>query len=186
VRERLLAEAAGNPLARLELPAGLSDEELAGRTMLPEAIPLSTRLQATFKQRIERLPKPTQAALLLAAADEASELAIVLRAAPALEVPRDALDSAEHAGLIEIDDGRITFRHPLVRSAVYESATSGERRRAHAALADACSGDQYADRRLWHRAVATLSTDEEVAAALEASRRSLPAAGRTCLGGDRV
>ena len=169
VRERLLADAAGNPLALLELPTGLTDDQLTGRTTLPDSIPLPARLQAAFRQRIERLPKPTQAALLLAAADEASELAIVLRASPALELPLDALDAAERAGLIETQEGRISFRHPLVRSAVYKSATSGERRRAHAALADACSGDQHANRRLWHRAVATLTTDEDLAAQLEAS-----------------
>ncbi|MGZ4233033.1 MAG: AAA family ATPase [Solirubrobacteraceae bacterium] len=175
VRERLLAEAAGNPLALIELPGGLATEQLAGRAMLPEAIPLSARLQATFAQRIERLPMPTRAALLLAAAEEASELAIVLRAASALEVPVDALDRAEQADLIKVEAGCIVFRHPLVRSAVYETATSGEVRRAHAALADAYGGDRYADRRLWHRAQATLRPDEAIATDLarsaERSRR---------------
>jgi tetratricopeptide (TPR) repeat protein len=169
VRERLLVDAGGNPLALIELPGGLSDEQLAGQAMLPESIPLSARLQAAFVQRIERLPRPTRAALLLAAADEASDVAIVLRAAPALNVPQDALDSAEHAGLICVDEGRIRFRHPLVRSAVYESASCSERRRAHSALADAYGDDQYAERRLWHRAVATLSADEGLAAGLAAS-----------------
>ena len=169
VRGRLLAAAAGNPLALLELPGCLSDAQLAGREMMPEAIPLSSRLQAAFRQRIERLPKATQSALVLAAADEVSELAVILCAAAELGLPQDALDSAERAGLVQTDDLNLSFRHPLVRSAVYESATFGERRRAHRALADACSGDQRADRRLWHRAAATLSADEELAGALEAS-----------------
>lgn len=169
VRERLLAEAAGNPLALLELPTGLTGDQLTGRTALPDAIPLTARLQAAFRQRIEQLPDPTQAALLLAAADEASELAIVLRASAALELPLDAFDPAERAGLIQTQEGRISFRHPLVRSAVYESATASERRRAHAALADACGGDQHANRRLWHRAAATFAPDEDLAAELEAS-----------------
>ena len=169
VRGRLLAAAAGNPLALLELPGCLSDAQLAGREMMPEAIPLSSRLQAAFRQRIERLPKATQSALVLAAADEVSELAVILCAAAELGPPQDALDSAERAGLVQTDDLNLSFRHPLVRSAVYESATFGERRRAHRALADACSGDQRADRRLWHRAAATLSADEELAGALEAS-----------------
>ena len=169
VRERLLADAAGNPLALMELPGGLTAEQLAGQAMLPEAIPLSARLQATFAQQVERLPSPTRTALLLAAADEASELAIVLRASAALGAPRDALDSAEHAGLINVDSGRVVFRHPLVRSAVYEAASSGDRLRAHGALADGYSEDRYADRRLWHRALATLTADEAIAAGLAAS-----------------
>ena len=108
-------------------------------------------------------------ALLVAAADEGSELPLILDAMAKLELPADALDCAEHAGLVETNGLKLSFRHPLVRSAVYESATFGERRRAHLALANACSGSDNADRRLWHRAVATLAADEGIAAALEAS-----------------
>ena len=169
VRERLLADAAGNPLALIELPACLSDAQLGGSAPLPDAIPLSARLQTAFRQQIERLPKPTEMALLVAAADEGSELPLILDAMAKLELPADALDCAEHAGLVETNGLKLSFRHPLVRSAVYESATFGERRRAHLALANACSGSDNADRRLWHRAVATLAADEGIAAALEAS-----------------
>ncbi len=169
VRERLLADAAGNPLALIELPACLSHAQLSGRARMPDAIPLSSRLQLAFRQQIERLPRDTRSALLLAAADDGGELGGILAAAAALDLPEDALDAAERAGLIETDDARLTFRHPLIRSAVYEAATSGERRRAHGALAEACRGDEYADRRLWHLAVATLAADEEIADRLEAA-----------------
>ena len=169
VRERLLEDAAGNPLALLELPAGLSETQLAGRALLPDAIPLNSRLQAAFSQRVQRLPNSTQAALLLAAAEADGEPAIVLRAAAALGLASESLDAAERAGLIDASAERLSFRHPLVRSAVYESATLAERRRAHAALAEACSEPEHADRRVWHRSVATIGADEEIAAELEAS-----------------
>jgi DNA-binding CsgD family transcriptional regulator len=171
VRDRLLAEAAGNPLALLELPAGLSSLQLAGRGELPDAIPLSSRLQAAFRQRIEALPKSTQAALLIAAAEDGGELAVILRAAGKLELPQDALDPAEEAGLIQTDDLRLTFRHPVVRSAAYGSTTLSQRRRVHGALAGAFPRGERAEAALWHRAMATLTADEEVAAELEASAR---------------
>jgi DNA-binding CsgD family transcriptional regulator len=170
VRERLLDEAAGNPLALLELPAGLSDAQLAGTVPLPEALPATERLRAAFGQRIEGLPKPTQAALLIAAAEEAGELAVTLRAAAELELPPDALDAAEEAGLVRTDGTFLTFRHPLVRSVVYESVPLSRRRRTHAALAVALAREQ-GERAIWHRAMATSTTDEEVADALEASGR---------------
>jgi DNA-binding CsgD family transcriptional regulator len=169
VRERLLAEAAGNPLALLELPAGLSGAQLAGSSELPDAMPLSSRLQAAFRQRIEPLPESTQEALLIAAAEDEGELAVILRAAAELELPQDALDPAEQAGLVEIDGLTLRFHHPLVRSAAYGSATLGQRRRAHGALADAFPSGTRADAALWHRAMATFTADEEIAAGLEAS-----------------
>jgi len=169
VRDRLLADAAGNPLALIELPICLSEAQLSGRIKMPDSIPLSSRLQLAFRQQIERLPRAAQSALLLAAADDAGELAVILPAAAALDLAEDALDAAERAGLVETDGRRLTFRHPLIRSAVYESATSGERRRAHGALAEACRTDEHADRRLWHLAVATLAADEEIADGLEAA-----------------
>jgi hypothetical protein len=103
VRERLLADAAGNPLALLELPAGLSDAQLDGGAPLPDALPVTDRLRSAFSQRIERLSEPTRAALLIAAAEEAGELAVTLRAAAELGLPPDALDPAEEAGLVRID-----------------------------------------------------------------------------------
>ena len=186
VRERLLEDAAGNPLALLELPAGLSDVQLAGRALLPDAIPLNSRLQAAFSQRVERLPDSTQAALLLAAAEADGEPAIVLRAVAALGLASESLDAAERAGLINASAERLSFRHPLVRSAVYESATLAERRRAHAALAEACSEPEHADRRVWHSSLATIGADEEIAVELEASAERLGATRRTRIGGERI
>ncbi len=171
VRGRLLDEAAGNPLALLELPAGLSDAQLAGHARVPEALPVTDRLRAAFGQRIERLPEPTRAALLIAAAEEAGELAVILRAAAELGLPPDAFDPAEEAGLVRTAGAALSFRHPLVRSVIYESAPLGRRRRAHAALAVALEHEHQGERAIWHRAMATSTTDEEVADALEASGR---------------
>lgn len=106
-------------------------------------------------------------ALLIASGEDTGELATVLRAAADLGLPADALDAAEQAGLIRIAAGEIAFRHPLVRSALYDDATASRRRSAHAALAGALSGDEHADRRVWHQATATVTADEEIAAALE-------------------
>ena len=171
VRRRLLAEAAGNPLALRELPAGLTSGQLGGDDPLPDAIPLTPRLHGLFRERIAQLPETTQTALLIAGIDNTGELATVLRAAAGLGLATDALDPAESAALIRTDGGSITFRHPLVRSALYEAAPLGQRQRVHAALASALAGDEHADRRVWHQAMATLAGDEEVAAALEASAR---------------
>ena len=171
VRERLVAEAQGNPLALIELPQGLSDEQLAGTAPLPETIPLTPRLRALFRERIERLPEPTRTALMLAAAEDTGELTTIARAAAALGLPADALDPAEAVELIRVQRGAISFRHPLVRSALYDRATASDRQRVHAALAGALSGEEHADRRVWHQAMATLTADEEVAAALEASAK---------------
>ncbi|MGA8720719.1 MAG: AAA family ATPase [Solirubrobacteraceae bacterium] len=178
VRERLLAEAAGNPLALLELPAGLSDAQLAGRQPLPEALPLNASLRAVFTKRIGRLAESTRAALLVAAAEDTGELRVILRAATVLELSQDAIDPALQAGLVQTDGEELTFRHPLIRSAVYESALLSERQRTHAALAEALRAEQHADRAVWHQARATLTADATIAAALEASgRRSQERAG---------
>ena len=98
-------------------------------------------------------------------------LAAVLRAAAGLQLPADALDHAQKAALIQITGAMITFRHPLVRWALYQAATLSQRRRVHAALSGALAGEENTDRRVWHQAMATLTGDEEVAAALEASAR---------------
>jgi hypothetical protein len=164
-------------LALLELPSGLSDEQLAGHTGLPDAIPLTARLQAAFRRRVEGMSTDTRAVLLLAAADGSGELQVLFQAARELGLSGDALDSAEQEGLVAIVGERLSFRHPLVRSAVYESATFNDRRRAHAALAAACSAETQIDRRVWHQAIATLTTDEVIAAELEASAHRSRARG---------
>ena len=159
VRARLLAEADGNPLALLELPTGLSEAELEGRAALPDAIPLSPRLEEVFRQQARRLPEATQTALLVAAADTTGDALAVLRALTGLRLPLDALDLAEGTGLIRITEGRVTFRHPLVRSALYQGAPLSQRQRVHAALAGAFKSEEHVDRRVWHQAMATVTGD---------------------------
>jgi DNA-binding CsgD family transcriptional regulator/tetratricopeptide (TPR) repeat protein len=168
IRDRLLAEAAGNPLALLELPGALTAAQLAGRDLLPEPIQLTPRLHNVFQERTAGLPGPARLALLLAAADNTGDLLTVLRAAALLQIPADALDPAENAGLVQTRSGQIIFRHPLVRSVIYQEAPLSQRQRAHAALADALPGVHEADRRAWHQALAASTSDEPVAAALEA------------------
>ena len=167
VRERLLAEAAGNPLALLELPAGLSPEQLSGQSPLPQALPLTARLSATFTKRVRALPSAAQSAMLVAAAEDTGELRVVQDAAAQLGLAIDALDPAEEVGMVHVREGRVRFRHPLVRTAVYESATRGRRERVHKALADVLAGEGREDRSVWHRAMATEAADEELAVALE-------------------
>jgi DNA-binding CsgD family transcriptional regulator len=171
VRHRLLAEAAGNPLALLELPSALSEEQLSGAHALPDTIPLTPRLQAVFRQRIGRLANSTQAALRIAAAEDTGEVATVMRALAQARLPPTALDAAERSDLVRVIGGAIRFRHPLVRSALWDGATLRDRQAAHMALANALTDEDNTDRRVWHQAMATLSPDEEVAAALEASGR---------------
>jgi DNA-binding CsgD family transcriptional regulator/tetratricopeptide (TPR) repeat protein len=171
VRERLLAEANGNPLALTQLPGALTDAMLQGTEPLPEAIPLTPRLQALYRRQVEELPGAGRLALLIAAADDTGELSTVVRAVEQLDLPADALDPAESAGLVRILGGTMAFRHPLVRAAVYEAATISQRQRAHMALARVLVGEEQVDRRVWHQAMATLTADEEVATALETSAR---------------
>jgi DNA-binding CsgD family transcriptional regulator len=171
VCEQLLVEAAGNPLALLELPAGLSDEQRAGIEALPDSMPLTARVQAAFAARVERLPAPTQTMLLIAAADDTGDVATIVSAAAELGVRAEALDAAEACGVVRTEGGRVVFRHPLVRAAVLGGATLAQRQRTHAALASVLDGEEHADRRVWHHALATGTVDKKVAAALEAAAR---------------
>jgi tetratricopeptide (TPR) repeat protein len=166
VADQIVAEAGGNPLALLELPRGLSRAQLAAGFGWVGTASLSGRIEESCRQRIELLPEDTQGFLLLAAADPSGDPALVLRAAERLGVTGPALELAESAGLIEID-GRVRFRHPLARSAVYHAATSDQRRRVHRALAEATDRQADPDRRAWHLAEATAGLDEDVAAELE-------------------
>ena len=186
VRDRLLTEAAGNPLALLELPAALSEDHLAGRSPLPEALPLTSRLRTAFTLRIGALPGDTQAALLLAAAEDSDEASSVAAAIAVMGLEPDVLDPAEEVGLIDTTGGRLKFRHPLVRTAVYDSATRARRQSTHAALSEVHAEAGHASRSLWHRAIATDTRDEQLAGALEAlaqqsSQRGGPASAASAL-----
>jgi DNA-binding CsgD family transcriptional regulator len=175
VRERILAETHGNPLALLELPRGLTAPELAGGFALPAA-PLSGRIEASFRQRFEQLPADTRRLVLAAAAEPIGDTALLWRACARLGIGAEAAAPAEAAGLFRLD-GRVTFFHPLVRSAVYRGATPDERRAVHRALAEATDAEQDPDRRAWHRAEEAMGPDEDVAAELERSAGRAQARG---------
>jgi DNA-binding CsgD family transcriptional regulator len=166
VADQLVAEARGNPLALIELPRGVSPAQLAGGFGLPAALSLAGTIEQSFLQRLEALPENTQRLLLVAAAEPLGDPALLWRAAERLGITGTARGPAESAGLIEID-GRVRFRHPLVRSAVYRAASAEQRRRVHRALAEATDAETDPDRRAWHLAEATAGPDEDVAAELE-------------------
>ena len=164
VRERLVADAEGNPLALLELPIALRDAE-PGRRHLADVLPLTARLQDVFVSRVRALPEPTIDLLLIAVLDGTGDLRVVEAAAPG-ESALDDLAPAERARIIQVDEsaGRLVFRHPLIRSAVVAVSTSNQRRRAHRVLAAHVS---VPERRAWHLAEATVGPDESVASLLE-------------------
>jgi DNA-binding CsgD family transcriptional regulator len=173
VQERLLAEAQGNPLAVLELPAALSGPQRSALDRLPSVLPLTRRLQALFRSRVAELPERSRQLMLLIALDGAGDVRLLQVTGTANE-GADALTPAERAGLVTLDGRthRLTFRHPMIGSAVVALATSAERRSAHALLAKVWA-DQP-DRRVWHLAEASVAPEEHVAALLEeASQRVL-------------
>jgi DNA-binding CsgD family transcriptional regulator len=185
VRDRIVAETRGNPLALLELPRALTAAELAGGFGAPDAAGpdgLAGRIEDSFRRRLEALPAAAERLLLVAAAEPAGDPALMWRAAGQLGIGPEAAADADEAGLLAIRD-QVIFRHHLVRSAVYRAASPQERRAVHRALADVTDPEADPDRRAWHRAQATLGPDEEVAAELEASagraraRGGLAAAG---------
>jgi DNA-binding CsgD family transcriptional regulator len=164
VRDRLVAEARGNPLALLELPRDLSAEELAGGY----TVPLSGRIEESFLGQLESLPEETRQFVLLAAAEPVGDPLLIARAAAGLGLSRDAASPADAAGLLTFGP-HVRFRHPLVRSAAYRSASPQDRRRVHRALGEATDPGADPDRRAWHHAQATSGPDEAVAEELERS-----------------
>jgi DNA-binding CsgD family transcriptional regulator len=168
VRDRIVAETRGNPLALLELPRGLTPAELAGGFGLPDSMPLAGRIEQGFLRRLEPLTVETRRLLLTAAADPVGDATLLWRAVERLGIGPDAAAAAEAAGLIEIG-ARVRFRHPLVRSAAYRAASWDERRQVHRALAEVTDPQLDPDRRAWHRAHAAVGPDEEVAGELERS-----------------
>jgi DNA-binding CsgD family transcriptional regulator len=169
VRDRIIAETHGNPLALLELPHGLSPDQLAGGFGLPDPEGLSSRIEEGFLRRVRAFPVATQRVLLLVAADPIGDVPILRRAAQMLGISfDDDAGPAEEDGLISIA-GQVRFRHPLVRSAIYREASPGDRRTAHGALAGAVKADQDRDRRAWHLGHGTTFPNDEAAAELETS-----------------
>jgi DNA-binding CsgD family transcriptional regulator len=177
VRDRFIAETRGNPLALLELPRGLSATELAGGFAVPAGQPLMSRIEHSFHRRLRALPVDTQRLLLTAAADPIGDVMLLWRAAGLLGITPDAATAAEDAGLIDFGSARVRFRHPLVRSAIYQAASAGDRHTVHRALAEASDPEADPDRRAWHRASAAVEPDEAVAAELERSAARAEARG---------
>jgi DNA-binding NarL/FixJ family response regulator len=165
VRDRIVAEVRGNPLALIELPRGLTATQLAGGFGLLEAQALSGRIEESFVGRLRELPDDARSLLLVAAADPVGDPLLLWRAAERLGIGMEAADGPVASGLLTIGN-TVTFRHPLVRSAIYRSATAGERRAVHLALAEATERQVDPDRRAWHLAAAAPGPDEEVAAEL--------------------
>jgi len=176
VRDRIVAETRGNPLALLQLPRGLGPAELAGGFWLPDPRPLASRIEDSFHRQFQSLPRETQRFLLTAAADPTGAMTLLWRAGELQGIPADAAVPAQAAGLVELG-ARVHFGHPLVRSAVYQAASPGDRREAHRALAEATDPEADPDRRAWHRAHAAIGPDEEVAAELESSAGRAQARG---------
>ncbi|MFG3206627.1 AAA family ATPase [Streptomyces sp. NPDC048192] len=169
VRDRLLAEAAGNPLALVELPVALSAGASVPQTLTPW-LPTPRRLEQAYLSRASSLPDAARTVLLIAAADDEDDLTEILRGAELLDgapFSVDSLTPAIQADLIELSGHRVRFRHPLIRSAIYNAAPASRRLTAHAALAKALAGHQ--ERRAWHRAAASPGPDDDVALDLEAA-----------------
>jgi DNA-binding CsgD family transcriptional regulator len=174
VRDRILAETRGNPLALLELPRGLTPTQLAGGFGMPEARDLSSRIEQSYVRRLETLPETARRLLLVAAAEPVGDPLLLQRACERLGIKLSALDETD--GWLALEE-RVTFPHPLARSAVYRSAGGPERRAAHLALAEVTDRDAEPDRRAWHLSGATAGPDEEVARELERSAGRAQARG---------
>ena len=166
VRQRIVAETRGNPLALIEIGQALEPGQLTGSAPLPEPLPLGRQLEQRYLQEIRGLPPDAQTLLLAAAADPTGDPDLLWRAGPQLGFTAAAAAPAEARRLIEIRD-RIEFRHPLIRSAVYYGAPLAGRQQVHAALAAAIDPAAEPDRRAWHLAMAASGLDEAVAAELE-------------------
>src|SRR5215211_1546549 len=176
VRDRIIAETRGNPLALLELPRGLTARQLAGGFGLLGAQALTGRIEESFVRRLEALSDDARRLLLVAAAEPVGDPLLLWRAAERLGIRPAAAEEAEADELLVIREW-VRFRHPLVRSAVYRTATGEQRREVHLALAEATDGSVEPDRRAWHLATAAAGPDEPVAAALEESAGRAQARG---------
>ncbi|WP_350275862.1 AAA family ATPase [Kribbella sp. HUAS MG21] len=168
VRDRVIAEARGNPLALLEFPRGLTPAALAGGYQLPDAAPLATQIEQSFLRQVESLPADTRQLLLTAAAEPMGDVPLLWRAANLLGLPPDAAVAAQRDGLIDLGT-HVRFRHPLVRSAIYRAAPASDRLKVHSALATAIDAALEPDRAAWHRGHAATGLDESVAEQLERS-----------------
>ena len=165
---KIAERAAGNPLALVEMTRELSADQLAGAALLPDPLPLGEDVQQRYWRRVAALPVPQQEFLLLAAAEPSGDLDLLERAVAHLGLDPDVARSAEISGLVDFA-GRVAFRHPLIRSAVYTGAPYQARRRVHAAIAAVSDQERDVDRIAWHLSAAALAPDEDIAVLLERS-----------------
>ena len=181
IREQIVTESRGNPLALLELPRGITPAQLAGGFALPAVMPVASCLEDSFMRRLEALPPATKEILQLAAADPVGEPSVRWNAAARLGLDPGAATPAIEAGLIDFGT-RVQFHHPLIRSVVYRSTPVADKRNIHRALAEATDPRLDPDRRAWHRAQAASGPDETVAAELEGSAERALARGGVAAG----
>jgi DNA-binding CsgD family transcriptional regulator/tetratricopeptide (TPR) repeat protein len=174
IRDRMVAETDGNPLALIELPRGLTPTQMAGGLGLLHAGMLPGRIEESFVNRVRELPEAARLLMLVAAAEPVGDPDVLVRAAGRLGI--DLAATADTDGLMTISE-RVTFRHPLVRSAVYRAAGAAQRRAVHQALAEVTDPQEASDRRAWHLASAAAGPDEAVAAELERSAGRAQARG---------
>jgi DNA-binding CsgD family transcriptional regulator/tetratricopeptide (TPR) repeat protein len=174
VRERILAETRGNPLALLELPRGLTPTQLAVGFNMPESHDVARRIEKSYVRRLDGLPEDVRRLLLVAAAEPLGDPLLLQHACERLGIAPSAVDATD--GLLALEE-RVTFRHPLARSAVYRSASAAERRAAHRALAEVTNRNVDPDRRAWHLAAAAAGPREEIARELELSAGRAQARG---------
>ncbi len=166
VADRIIAEANGNPLALLEMGRDLSVEQLLGAASGLQPLPLAKRVEESFVRQVTALPPQTQTLLLIAAADSTRDIATIWGAASRLGVGQEAINAALTADLVTLNPS-LDFRHPLVRSAVYNSSTAEQRQAVHYALASLSGDKGDSERQAWHLASASHKADEEIASALE-------------------
>ena len=176
VRDRIVAESRGNPLALLEMPRAWTPAALAGGFGLPDTVPVSGGIEESFRRRMKPLPDDSKRLLLVVAAEPVGDPALIASAADLLGIPMSAAEPATVAGLLDVG-AHLRFRHPLVRSMVYRSAAGADRRRVHGALAQATDPERDPDRQAWHLAAAADGPDEAVAAELERSAGRAQARG---------
>ena len=167
IRHSILESAQGNPLALLEIPEELTTAQLAGREPLPQPMPLGHDLEEVFLDRVHRLPAPAQLLLLVAAAEGSGEADVILSAGSRLGITPAALVDTQASGLIRAEGNALVFRHPILRSVIYQSASLPLRQVVHRELAEILDGEANADRRAWHRAALVLNPDDEIADELE-------------------
>ena len=177
VRQRIVAETHGNPLAIIQLPRGLSGAELSAGLGPSVGVSLPNQIKQSFLGRYRKLPNPTRQLLMLAAAEPLGDPNLLWRAAAAAGLPDTPVSPADTGGLMSIGQ-YVQFEHPLARAAIYDAATGQERQAAHRAIAQATDPETDPDHRAWHRSQAATGTDDEVAAELEyASGRALARGG---------